>query len=139
MCLMTDLASQRWPFIFPSKQAGLQEATAKPSPVFISPCAVDLVLPLSVGGENQRELQCFPSCSAPHSQLITTGSRWGCAMGLFFIKTKQNKPSPGLGCFNKCLCARSLPSASAALPRTLDARPNPAQTESRHHLALLPH
>lgn len=50
---MTDLASQRWPFIFLSKQAGLQEATTKPSPVFISLCATDLVLPLRVGGENQ--------------------------------------------------------------------------------------
>lgn len=138
MCLMTDLGSPRWPFIFLSKQAGLQEATTKPSPVFISLCAMDLVLPLGVGGENQRVLLCFQSCSAPHSQLITTGSRWGCAMGLFFIKTKQNKPSPGLGCFNKCLCACLRPSASAALPGTLNAHPSPTQTESRHYLALLP-
>lgn len=37
-------------------------------------------------------------------------------MGLFLIKTKQNKKGPGLGCFNKYPCARSLASPSAVFP-----------------------
>ena len=122
---MTDLTSPRWPFIFLSKQAGLQGATTKSSPVFISLCAADPCPPSECWRRKPETAKMFSKLQCPIFQLITTESRWGCAMGLFFIKTKQTKASPGLGCFNKCFCARLLPSTRVALPGTLSARPQP--------------
>lgn len=88
-------------------------------------CATDLCPPCECWRGKPKTAKMFSKLQCPTFQLITTGSRWGWVMGLVFIKTKQNKPSPGLGCFNKCLCARLLPSTRVALPRTLKARSQP--------------
>lgn len=59
ICLMTDLTSQHWPFIFLSKQVSLQEATTKSSPIFKSLCAGDLCLPSESWGRKPKIAKTF--------------------------------------------------------------------------------
>lgn len=87
---MTDLTSQRWPFIFLSKQAGLQEATTKSSPVFISVCAVGLCPPSECWWRKPKTAKKFSKLHCPHVPVNYNRVWVGLGHGALFL-LKQNK------------------------------------------------